>query len=168
MRKLKQWGAYASFLAMLIVSTSYAQEPSINCPADHPIENYTINGWTLYVRYIPCYYTTRRCVREQVPDKKRLCSRAITKFRMKEHVDYVPEYSTALLLSDEPNSSGNYAMDTMSLCPEKHPGIEAYEDLEYYEVMDYKIRYKWVNEQQCKIVPEYYWKQVNGTSCACQ
>ncbi len=112
------------------------------CPADHACEDQPCNDcWCLYAHYEPCYSTTRRCVEEQVPCKKRCC-RYCDKYYEVQRCRYVPQYYTETLCRKEP---------------------------EYYEVDDCKTCYKWVCDTHCQYVPKYYWKHVCKPECnTCQ
>lgn len=109
------------------------------CPAEHPCEGVPAKEcWCLMVRYKPCYYTTQRCVEEQVPCKKK-CSRWVPKYYEVQKCRMVPQYYTETCCKQE---------------------------LECYEVDDCKTVKKTVCDQQCKYVPEYYWKHTCGdASC---
>lgn len=105
------------------------------CPADHPCEDQKCNDcWQKYCHYEPCYYTTKRCVEEQIPCKKRCC-RMVPKYYEVKKCRMVPEYYTETKCCQEP---------------------------EYYEVDDCKTVKKVVCDQHCKYVPKYYWKRVCG------
>lgn len=109
------------------------------CPEDHPCQDTACNDcWSLYCHYEPCYYTTKRCVEEQVPCKKRCC-RMCPKYYEVTRCKYVPQYYTETVCCQEP---------------------------EYYDVDDCKTCKRWVCERQCKYVPQYYWKHTCGkTEC---
>ncbi len=105
------------------------------CPADHPCEDQACNDcWCRYVHYEPCYYTTKRCVEEQIPCKKRCC-RYVPKYYQVQRCRYVPQYYTETCCRQE---------------------------REYYDVDECKTCQKWVCDQHCKYVPKYYWKHVCG------
>jgi len=105
------------------------------CPADHPCEDQRTNDcWCKYVHYEPCYYTTKRCVEEKIPCKKKCC-RYVPKYYEVKRCRYVPEYYCETLCRKEP---------------------------EYYYVEDCKTCKKWVCDQHCRYVPKYYWKHVCG------
>ena len=107
------------------------------CPAEHPAEDQgqaTNDCWCKYVRYKPCYYTTKRCVEEQVPCTK-TCCRMVPKYYEVERCKYVPQYYKETCCRNEP---------------------------EYYQVADCKTCKKWVCDQHCQYVPEYYWKHTCG------
>jgi len=111
----------------------YAQDGQ--CPADHPCEDQPMNDcWCLYVHYEPCYYTTKRCVEEQIPCKKK-CTRQVPKYYEVQRCKMVPQYYTETVCKYE---------------------------TECYEVDDCKTCKKWVCDQHCKYVPKYYWKHVCG------
>lgn len=108
------------------------------CPADHPCGDQAVGDcWCMYVHYEPCYYTTKRCVEEQVPCKKRCC-RMCDKYYEVQRCRMVPEYYTETICRQEP---------------------------EYYEVDDCKTCQKWVCDQHCEYVPRYYWKHVCEPDC---
>ncbi len=105
------------------------------CPAEHACEDQSCNEcWCLYCRYKPCYYTTQRCVEEQIPCKK-TCCRYCDKYYEVQRCRYVPQYYT-------------------ETCCRKEP--------EYYEVDDCKCCKRYVCDTHCKYVPEYYWKHICG------
>lgn len=141
MNKWFQIGALVC--GLLITSFTYADDnaPAQNmnnaqaCPAEHPCQDVACNEcWCLYCRYEPCYYTTRRCVTEEIPCKKKCC-RYVDKYYEVQRCRYVPQYYT-------------------ETCCRKEP--------EYYEVDDCKTCQRWVCDQQCKYVPKYYWKHICG------
>lgn len=143
MKKLFQIGAL--FCGILMTQFGYSQDyyPPVQgnqqCPADHPCPDQACNDcWCMYVHYEPCYYTTKRCVEEQIPCKKRCC-RYVDKYCEVQRCRYVPEYYTETLCRKVP---------------------------EYYDVDDCKTCKKWVCDTHCKYVPKYYWKHVCGqTDC---
>jgi hypothetical protein len=105
------------------------------CPEEHPCgETATGECWCMYCCYEPCYYTTRRCVTEEIPCKK-CCCRYVDKYFEVQKCRMVPEYYCETCCKQEP---------------------------EYYEVDDCKTCEKWVCDQHCKYVPRYYWKHVCG------
>lgn len=105
------------------------------CPADHPCgDQPTGDCWCMYVHYKPCYYTTKRCVEEQIPCQKRCC-RMVPKYYEVERCKMVPQYYTETICRQEP---------------------------EYYYVQECKTCKKYVCDRHCKYVPEYYWKHVCG------
>lgn len=109
------------------------------CPADHPCEDQKVGEcWCKYCHYEPCYYTTRHCVEEKIPCKKRCC-RYVPKYYQVDRCRYVPQHYCETICRQEP---------------------------EYYYVDDCKTCKKWVCEQHCKYVPKYYWKRTCGdNSC---
>lgn len=109
-------------------SSDYAANSQDGCPCDQP----TGDCWCMYCRWEPCYYTTRRCVEEQIPCTKKCC-RYVPKYYEVQRCRYVPEYYT--------ETCCNYCC-------------------EYYDVPDCKCCKKWVCDQHCKYVPKYYWKHV--------
>ncbi len=146
MRKLFQIGAVL-FGILFIHTGVYAQdgydangccppaEQQNCCPEDHPCEDQPTNDcWCKYVHYEPCYYTTKRCIEEQIPCKKRCC-RMVPKYYEVQRCKYVPQYYCETCCRQEP---------------------------EYYEVDDCKTCKRWVCDQHCKYVPRYYWKHVCG------
>lgn len=149
MKKLFQIGAV--FFGILVSQPVFAQCGPQGCPApqsysdqgvapqDHPCEDQPCNDcWCLYVRYEPQYYTTQRCVEEQIPCKKK-CSR------------YVPKY---------------YEVERCKMVPEYYKETICRQELECYEVDDCKICKKMVCDQHCKYVPKYYWKHICGDEAA--
>lgn len=154
MKKLLQMGAL--FCGLLLAQSAFAlsgpnaqnyqnnqnfnasEVPTVfggECPADHPHPNQPCDQamgdcYCLMVHYEPCYYTTQRCVEEQVPCKKK-CVRYVDKFYEVQRCKYVPQY---------------YCETYCQKCPE------------CYEVDDFKCCKKMVCDQHCKWVPKYYWK----------
>ena len=107
---------------------------------DHPCEDQaTGDCYCKYVKYEPCYYTTKRCVQEQIPCTKKCC-RYVDQYYEVKKCKYVPEYYT----------------ETKSC---KVP--------EYYEVPDCKTCTKTICEKHCKYVPKYYWKHTCGDNSGC-
>lgn len=104
------------------------------CPADCPADAPCNDCWCLYVHYKPCYYTTQRCVEEQIPCKK-TCCRYVPQYYEVQRCRQVPEYYTETCCCQVP---------------------------EYYEVDDCKTCQKMVCDQHCEYVPEYYWKHICG------
>lgn len=127
---MKKWFVIGAFLCGILgVQTSYAQcggRQSDAC-CDKP----TGECYCKYVRYEPCYYTTKRCIDEQVPCVKRCC-------RMK------PEY---------------YQVRCCRMVPEYYYVTKCRQCPEYYDVTEYKCQKKVICEPQCKYVPKYYWKR---------
>ncbi len=148
MKKFFQIGAVLCALLMSPFAYSQYQDTAggaganatnQQCPEDHPCEDQACNEcWCLYCHYEPCYYTTKRCVEEQVPCQKKCC-RYVDKYYEVQRCKYVPQYYTETLCRKEP---------------------------EYYDVTEYKCCKKWVCDKQCKYVPKYYWKHICGkTGC---
>lgn len=115
------------------------------CPADHPAEDQNACGdrpagecYCLMVRYKPCYYTTKRCVQECIPCKKK-CYRCVPKYYEVKKCRMVPEYYCETACKYEK---------------------------ECYEVDDTKYVTKTVCDQHCKYVPEYYWKHTGCAPAA--
>lgn len=150
MKKLLQVGAI--LLGVLVAQVGFAAEPQPAqeqvyhdqdmsaqgcCPADAPCADQATNEcWCKYVHYEPCYYTTRRCVEEQIPCKRKCC-RYVDKYYEVQRCRMVPQYYT-------------------ETCCRKEP--------EYYYVDECKTCKKWVCDQHCKYVPTYYWKRTCGDS----
>lgn len=141
MNKLLQIGALVC--CMMFASTAFAQDaanccpPAQDqcCPAEHPAEGQSTGDcWCKMVRYKPCYYTTKRCVEEQIPCTK-TCCRMVPKYYEVQRCRYVPQYYCETCCRNEP---------------------------EYYQVPDCKTCKKWVCDQHCQYVPEYYWKHTCG------
>lgn len=99
-------------------------------------EQATGECYCMYVKYEPCYYTTKRCVEECIPCKRK-CSRTVPRYYEVQRCRYVPQYYTETVCKNE---------------------------REYYYVDDVKTCQKTVCEQHVKYVPKYYWKH-NGASC---
>lgn len=156
MKKLLQIGAV--FCGILISTNVYSQEESTpsnapmvvdqgtggaccqqECPPDAPCEQPVGDCWCKYVTYKPCYYTTKRCVEEQVPCTKKCC-RMVPQYYEVQRCKYVPQYYTETCCRQVP---------------------------EYYDVQEFKCCKKWVCDQHCKYVPQYYWKHICGDQ-ACQ
>lgn len=106
------------------------------CPADHPCEDQAVatDCWVKYVHYEPYYYTTKRCVEEQIPCKKK-CWRYVPKYYEVQKCRYVPQYYTETVCRQEP---------------------------EEYEVDDCKCCKRWVCDTHCDYKPCYYWKHACG------
>lgn len=106
------------------------------CPADHPCDDQPVASecWVKYVHYEPCYYTTQRCVEEQIPCKRRCCRYVDQQYEVTK-CRYVPQY---------------YCETACRKVPE------------YYDVEECKTCKKYVSDQHCKYVPKYYWKHVCG------
>lgn len=90
--------------------------------------------WSLTVRYEPSYYTTQRCIEQEVPYKRQAC-RYVSKYYEVQRVRYIPEYYTETICRTEP---------------------------EFYEVEGSRMQKRWVTEQQCEYVPCYYWQNACG------
>lgn len=140
MKKLFQLGTI--FLGILMTQGAYCDNYSRSdynegqcCPEDHACPDQACNDcWCLYAHYEPCYYTTKRCVEEQIPCTKK-CYRCVPKYYQVQRCRYVPQYYTETCCRQE---------------------------RECYEVEDCKTVKKWVCDQHCKYVPKYYWKHICG------
>ena len=133
MKKLLQIGAF--LLGMLMIQPVFAQDASNCCPpADHCCNEQTSDVWVKMVHYEPCYYTTKRCVEECVPCKKK-CTRCVPKYYEVQRCRMVPEYYCETICKNE---------------------------TECYWVDDTKTCKKWVCDQHCKYVPRCYWKHACG------
>lgn len=149
MKKLFQLGAI--LCGLLISQVTYAAELNCGpngcsiagvqgqqgeCPADHPCDDQPVASdcWVKYVHYEPCYYTTCRCVEEQVPYTKKCCRYVDQQYEVTK-CRYVPQYYTETACRKVP---------------------------EYYDVQECRTVKKYVNDQHCKYVPRYYWKHVCG------
>lgn len=108
MKKMLQIGAF--LCGLLLVQSGFAQYAAPNggayqvsecptqfsdrCPEDHPHPDQPCGDcYCLMVHYEPCYYTTQRCVEEQVPCKKQ-CVRYVDKYYDCQRCRMVPEYYT--------------------------------------------------------------------------
>jgi hypothetical protein len=152
MKKLLQIGAF--LCGLMLVQSGYAAAqyapqnyqvsecPAVQgdrCPDDHAHPDQPCGDcYCLMVHYEPCYYTTQRCVEEQVPCKKK-CVKYVDKYYECQRCRQVPEYYTETYCQKEP---------------------------EYYEVDDCKICKKTVCDQHCKWVPKYYWKHNQTGACS--
>lgn len=136
MNKLLQFGAM--FCCLFLAQNLSAQD---NCcpPQDQCCDQPTNDAYRLYVHYEPCYYTTKRCVEERIPCKKK-CYRK------------VPRY---------------YQVERCRMVPEKYCETCCKYETECYEVDDCKVCTKVVCDQHCKYVPKYYWKHVCETPTTC-
>lgn len=134
---------FTLLFGFLFIQSGFAQEADGGCPPEHPCQDSKCNDcWQKYCRYEPCYYTTKRCVEEQVPCKKKCC-RMVPKYYEVKKCRMVPEYYCETICKQEP---------------------------EYYEVDECKTVTKTVCDQHCKYVPKYYWKHIcgdAGCSTAC-
>lgn len=138
MKKLLQLGAI--FCGIMLAQFSYADTAYAGagcaaqgeCPADHPCEDQPVQSecWVKYVHYEPCYYTTCRCVEEQIPCKRRCCRYVDEQYEVTK-CRYVPQYYTETACRKVP---------------------------QYYDVDECKTCKRYVNDQHCKYVPRYYWK----------
>jgi hypothetical protein len=111
-------------------------------PQAAPCDQACNDCWCLYCHYEPCYYTTKRCVEEQIPCKKKCC-RMVPQYYQVQRCKYVPQYYCETCCRQVP---------------------------EYYDVDYCKTCKKWVCDQHCKYVPKYYWKHTcgaNGGSADC-
>lgn len=102
-------------------------------------EQNTGDCWCKFVRYKPCYYTTTRCIEEQVPCYKKCCRYVPQNYEV-QRCRYVPQYYTETCCRQVP---------------------------EYYDVCEYKCCKKYVCDKHCKYVPEYYWKHVCPPAANC-
>jgi len=129
---------FTIMFAVFAFQNGYTQQAQVAqdqncCPADHPCEDEKCNDcWQKYCHYEPCYYTTKRCVEEKIPCKKK-CTRMVTQNYEVKKCRMVPEYYTEQACRQVP---------------------------ECYEVDDCKIVKKVVSDQHCKYVPKYYWKRI--------
>lgn len=138
MKKLFLIGAF--LLGLFTVQNIYSQEPLVNY-GNAPCEDQPCGEcWCRYVRYTPCYYTTKRCVEEQVPCCKKCCR-------------YVPQY---------------YSVQCCRYVPQYYPVQRCRYVPEYYDVQEYKCCKKTICEPCCKYVPKYYWKRTCAPQCAPQ
>lgn len=153
MRKLLQMGALA--LGLLMAQYGFAADNSMQsqapvqnqqgviydggqgqCPPDQCCDQKLNDCYCLYCHYEPCYYTTRRCVEEQVPCKRRCC-RMVPQYYEVQRCRMVPQYYNETCCRQVP---------------------------EYYDVCETKCCQKWVCDQHCRYVPRYYWKHICGNS----
>lgn len=136
MKKLFQLGLI--LCGMLMSQIAFADNVAVDgqCPADHPCEDQPVASecWVKYCHYEPCYYTTQRCVEEQIPCKKRCCRYVDQQYEVTK-CKYVPQYYTETMCRKVP---------------------------EYYDVEECKTCKKYVCDKHCKYVPKYYWKHVCG------
>lgn len=108
------------------------------CPEDHPVADVPMNDcWCMYCHYEPCYYTTKRCVEEQIPCKKK-CYRYVPEYYEVQRCRYVPQYYNE------------------TCCRQK---------CECYYVDDCKTCKKYVCDTHCRYVPRYYWKHTVSGEC---
>lgn len=105
-----------------------------DCPCDQPCGN----CYCQYVHYEPCYYTTQRCIEEQVPYTRKCC-RYVPQYYEVQRCRYVPQYYTETCCRQVP---------------------------EYYDVQEYRCCKRTICEPQCKYIPRYYWKHECRPSCA--
>jgi hypothetical protein len=150
MKKLFQLGAI--FSALLFAQYTFAadcgngacgaggygavQGQQQECPADHAADDQAVASdcWVKYVHYEPQYYTTQRCVEEQIPCTRRCCRYVDQEYEVTK-CRYVPQYYTEKACRKVPD---------------------------YYDVQEYKTCKKYVPEQHCRYVPRYYWKHACG------
>lgn len=119
--------------------SGYAYSSESGAPADQACGDVaTGDCWCLYCHYEPCYYTTKHCVEEQIPCKKK-CWRTVPQQYEVQRCRYVPQYYTETCCRNVK---------------------------ECYEVDDVKCCKKWVCQQNVKYVPRYYWKQTCATPAA--
>jgi len=128
-------GAYASGNNYAAAGCEQGQ-----CPADHPCDDQPVQSecWVKYVHYEPCYYTTCRCVEEQVPCTRKCCRWVDQQYEVTK-CRYVPQYYTETACRKVP---------------------------EWYDVQETKCCKRYVQDQHCKYVPRYYWKHTgSGQQC---
>lgn len=134
---MKKFLAIAAFVCSFLITSNLSAQNANNeecCPP----EQATGDCYCLMVRYEPCYYTTKRCVEEQIPCKKK-CYRKVPCYTQVERCRMVPE---------------KYCE---TVCTYK---------TECYEVDDCKTCTRVVCDQHCKWVPKYYWKHTCENPCA--
>lgn len=137
MKKLFLIGAF--LLGIFTVQNAYSQQYGQIPGGDPCCEQATGQCYCLFVRYEPSYYTTRRCVDEQIPCTKKCC-RMVPQYYEVQRCRYVPEY---------------YCETKCRMVPE------------YYDVPDTKCCKRVICEPQCQYIPRYYWKYVCGDSSPC-
>lgn len=109
--------------------------PQNECPPDEPCGE----CYCRYVRYEPCYYTTTRCIEEQIPCTKKCCRYVPQQYQVQK-CRYVPQYYCETYCRQVP---------------------------EYYDVPDCKTCKRVICEPQCRYVPKYYWKrECRSQGCA--
>jgi hypothetical protein len=91
-----------------------------------------------YVRYEPVYYSTKRCIEEQIPCTKTCCQ-------------YVPEY---------------YQVQKCRYVPQYYCETRCRQVPQYYCVQEFKCARRVICEPQCTYVPRYYWKHECRNPCA--
>lgn len=156
MKKLLQLGAI--FSGLLMAQLTYADYsgndanysgagccPTVAqgaaCPADRPCDDQPVQSdcWVKYCHMEPCYYTTCRCVEEQVPCTRRCCRYVDEQYEVTK-CRYVPQYYTETACRKVP---------------------------QWYDVQETKCCKRYVQDQHCKYVPKYYWKHVGGCNQGC-
>lgn len=139
MKKLFLIGAF--LLSIFAIHNVYSYAPNYsgsgcyNECAEYP----TNDCWCRYVRYKPCYYTTKRCITEQVPCVRKCC-RYVPQYYQVQCCRYVPQY---------------YCVTRCRKVPE------------YFCVQESKCCTRTVCEPQCRYVPEYCWKRVCAPQVGC-
>lgn len=130
MKKLFLIGAF--LFSIFTVQNVFSQECA---PVQAPCEDQPCGEcWCRYVHYKPCYYTTKRCVEEQIPCTKRCC-RFVPQYYQVQRCRYVPEYYSETRCRQVP---------------------------EYYDVQETRCCKKTICEPQCRYVPQFYWKRTCG------
>ena len=109
------------------------------CPPDAPCDQRLNDCYCLYVHYEPCYYTTNRCEKYDVPCKKK-CYRKVPQYYEVQRCKMVPQY---------------YCETKCRYCTE------------CYEVDDVKCCERTVCDTHCKYVPRYYWKHTCDENAGC-
>lgn len=108
------------------------------CPSQDCCEQPCGECYCRYVRYQPCYYTTTRCVQEQVPCTRKCCRYVQVPYQV-QRCTYVPQY---------------YCETRYRCCPE------------YYDVPDCKCVTRTICEPQVRYTPKYFWKrECRQTDC---
>lgn len=148
---MKKCLAIAAFICSFLVTSNVSAQNAMNyssnnsmnneacCPEACPQDQACGDCYCKMVRYEPCYYTTKRCVEEQIPCKKK-CYRKVPCYTQVERCRMVPE---------------KYCE---TVCTYK---------TECYEVDDCKTCQKIVCDQHCKWVPKYYWKHTCAPVASC-
>lgn len=133
MKNIITLGAF--LFGMAFTQAAFADDATNNgaccAPVQQPCgDQPTGECYCMYVKYEPCYYTTKRCVEECIPCKRKCC-RSVPRYYEVQRCRYVPQYYTETICKNEK---------------------------EYYYVDEVKTCKKTICEQQCKYVPKYYWK----------
>lgn len=103
------------------------------CPPDQP----TNECFCRFVRYQPCYYTTKRCIEEQIPCTKKCCR-------------WIPQY---------------YQVQKCRYVPQYYCETHCRQVCDYYDVPDCRTVRRVICEPQVTYVPRYYWKHTCATPC---